>query len=67
MCSEWVRVCLCVWTPGGLSEEVLDEGSDQFHPQLDVAVRLLERRAGDLGGALVQRLLLLKTQVWVVQ
>lgn len=50
-------MCVCVT----ISEEVLDEGSHQLHPQLDVAVWPLERRAGHLGGALVQQLLLLKT------
>lgn len=58
LCRECAHVC--VLPPGGVSEEVLDEGSDQFHPQLDVAVRLLKRRAGHLGGPLVQRLLLLR-------
>jgi len=51
-------------SPGGDLEEVLDEGSDELHPQLDVAVRPLERGAGHLTGPLVQELLLLRrTQV----
>ena len=53
-------MCLCVFVPDGVSEEVLDEGSHEFHPQLDVAVRPLERGGGHLAGALVQGLLLLR-------
>lgn len=45
-----------------ISEEVLDEGSDQFDPQLDVAVGPLERGVGHLRGAPVQPLLLLAGQ-----
>lgn len=51
---------MCVCTT--MSEEVLDEGSHQLDPQLDVAVGLLEGGAGHLGGALVQQLLLLQSK-----
>lgn len=53
---------MVTFAPVGVSEEVFDEGSDQFHPQLDVAVRPLERGAGHLRGAPVQHLLLLAEQ-----
>lgn len=54
------HMCVCVCAT--MSEEVLDEGSHQLHPQLDVAVGLLEGGAGHLGGALVQHLLLLQSK-----
>lgn len=55
--AKWVLDAVCVRRC--LSEEVLDEGSKQFDPQFDVAVWLLERRAGHLCRPLVQHLLLL--------
>lgn len=50
----------CVRVGDSTSEEVLDERSDQFHPELDVAVRPLKRGADHLRGPLVQDLLLLR-------
>lgn len=72
MFRECVPACVSVFAPDGTSEEILDERSDQLHPQLDVAVRPLKRGAGHLSGALVQHLLLLsgrecETQVCIIQ
>lgn len=60
--EQHMCVCVCLRVCATMSEEVLDEGSHQLHPQLDVAVGLLEGGAGHLGGALVQHLLLLQSK-----